>query len=76
MLGEIIKKNRIEKGLSCYALAKSSGHPVSSIHGIETGINQNPRFEIICDISDVLGISVEVLKKEFQKDRNKKEQDG
>ncbi len=76
MFGEIIKKIRIEKGLSCYALAKRSGHPVSSIHGIETGVNQNPRFAIICDIADVLDISVDVLKKEFQKDRNKKNQNG
>ena len=76
MLSETIKKIRIKKGLSCYALAKRSGHPVSSIHGIETGINKNPRFKIICDIADVLDISVDVLKKEFQEGKNKESQDG
>ena len=71
MLSETIKKIRIEKGLSCYALAKRSGHPVSSIHSIETGKNKNPRFEIICDIADVLDISIDVLKKGFQGEKKK-----
>lgn len=71
MFGEKISQLRKARGLSCYALAKRSGHPVSSIHGIETGANQNPRFKIICDIADVLEVSVEELKKEFQKNERK-----
>ena len=42
MLGETIKKMRLEQGLSCYELAKRSGHPVSSVYGIENGDNKNP----------------------------------
>lgn len=69
MLGETIKKMRLEQGLSCYELAKRSGHPVSSVYGIENGDNKNPRFEILCDIADVLNVSIEDFKKSF---KNKK----
>lgn len=76
MFGEKITQLRKARGLSCYALAKRSGHPVSSIYGIETGANKNPRFEIICDIADVLEISMEELKKEFQKCEKDKKMKG
>jgi len=62
MLGEKIRELRQNKGYSCSELARRSGHPVSSIHGIETGANKNPRFKIICDICDVLEISTDSLK--------------
>ena len=63
MLGEKIKELRQNKGYSCSELARRSGHPVSSIHGLETGANKNPRFKIICDICKVLEISTDSLKK-------------
>lgn len=69
MLGSKIKGLRKAKGLSCSKLARLAGHSVSSIHGIETGANKNPRFEIIFDISDVLGISADDSKREFQRER-------
>ena len=65
MLGQKIKELRQKKGFSCSELARRSGHPVSSIHGLETGEIKNPRFQIICDLSDVLEISLDELKKEF-----------
>lgn len=65
MLGQKIKELRQLQNLSCAELARRAGHAVSSIHGIETGANKNPCFRIICDISDVLGISTEVLKECF-----------
>lgn len=63
MIGKIIRDLRIEKGLSCSKLAKLSGHPVSSIHGLETGAIKNPRFKIVCDLSEILKISLDELKK-------------
>lgn len=63
MLGEKIKELRQIRGYSCSELARKSNHPVSSIHAIENGGNKNPRFEIICDIADVLNISLDELKK-------------
>lgn len=62
MLGSKIKELRQSKGLSCSELARRSGHSVSSIHGIETGANKNPRFKIICDVCKVLEISTDDLK--------------
>lgn len=67
MFGEFIKKSREVLGLSCSELARRSGHPVSSIHGIETGANRNPRFRIIIDIGRVLDISLEEMRTAFEK---------
>lgn len=65
MLGEKIKELREIKGYSCSELARRAGHPVSSIHGIETGTNKNPRFKIICDLCKVLEISSDSLREYF-----------
>ena len=62
MFGNFIAQKRKEMGLSLAKLAKLSGHPVSSLHGIENGDNQNPRFEIIIDISQVLGVSLDAIR--------------
>lgn len=62
MFGNYIRSCREKLGWSCAELARKSGHPVSSIHGIETGANQNPRFQIIIDIGETLGISLDSLK--------------
>ena len=71
MFGNFIAQKRKELGLSLAKLAKLSGHPVSSLHGIENGDNQNPRFEIIIDICQVLGVSLDEMKASFLEDRNK-----
>lgn len=42
-------------------LARRSGHPVSTIHGIENGDNQNPGFFTMGDIACELGISLDQL---------------
>lgn len=65
MLGEFIAHRRKELGLSQSKLARLSGHPVSSIHGIENGDNLNPRFEIIIDLCQVLDVSLDDMKTAF-----------
>lgn len=67
MFGEFIRERRKSMGLSCAELARRSGHPVSSINGIETGANRNPRFRIIIDLSIVLEISLDEMKTAFDK---------
>ena len=62
MLGQKIKELRQKQGLSCSELARRTGHAVSTIHGIENGENANPGFRIICDIAEVLGVSLDKLK--------------
>lgn len=61
MLGDKIREIRIKNGMSLYRLAKLSGHAVSTIHGIETGANQNPSFITIGDIAHVLGVTLDEL---------------
>lgn len=70
MFGKFIRKSREALGLSCSELARRSGHPVSSIHGIETGANKNPRFRIIIDLCRVLNISIQNMQEAFEKADN------
>lgn len=70
MFGDFIRKSREALGLSCSELARRSGHPVSSIHGIETGANKNPRFRIIIDLGRVLNISIEDMQTAFEEADN------
>lgn len=65
MLGAFVTDCRKKRGLSKAKLAKLSGHPVSTIHGIENGDNQNPRFEIIIDLCKALDVSLEDMKNAF-----------
>ena len=70
MLGTFIAKRREKMGLSLAKLAKLSGHPVSSLHGIEHGTNHNPRFEIIIDLCRVLEVSIDEMKAALLENRD------
>jgi len=63
MLGQAIKEIRKQQGLSCSELARRAGFSISTIYGIETGVNENPSFNTVCAISDVLGVSLSFLGK-------------
>lgn len=63
MLADKIRQVRKEQHLSQTELALRSGHPTSSIHGIENGDNQNPSFRTMRDIAGVLGVSLDELAK-------------
>jgi hypothetical protein len=54
--------------LSEYEVARRSGHPVSSIHGIESGDNKDSGFKIMYDLSRVLNFSLDELAEEVFKD--------
>lgn len=63
MLADKIRQLREKHHLSQSELARRSGHPVSSIHGIENGDNKNPSLRIMRDIACVLDISLDELAK-------------
>lgn len=69
MFGEFIRKSREKLGMSCTELARRSGHPTSTINGIETGANKNPRFRIIIDMSKAMGISLDDMSTAFDKQK-------
>ena len=52
---EIMRKKRIEKGLSQYKLGELVGAQQSAINHIEKG-RRNPSFELLLKICDVLEI--------------------
>jgi len=69
MLGDKIRQARKANFLSQSELARRSGHPVSTIHGIENGDNQNPGFFTMGDIARELGFSLDDLYNEERKQR-------
>lgn len=68
LFGQYIKELRQKRGFSCQGFAKIMNRATSTIHNIETGISENPGFDVICDISDTLGVSMEELKKAYKRD--------
>lgn len=68
MLADEIRQIRKMRHLSEFEVARRSGHPVSSIHGIESGDNKNPGFRVMYDLSRVLGFSLDELGEEVFRD--------
>lgn len=66
MLGKYITKRRKELGWSGSELARRCGHPISTIHNLETGLIKIPRFDLIIDISEALQVSLDDMKKAFK----------
>ncbi len=62
-LCEILDAERIRQGLSQAELARRSGHPVSTIHGILTGENHHPWYYTIADLCAVLKLSLDELER-------------
>lgn len=65
MFGDYIREKRTEQGLSLAELARSSGHSVSTLHGIENGDIRNPGFRIIIDLCKALSISLDEMRNAF-----------
>ena len=65
MLSELIKSKRISLGISIYRLSKITNHPVSTLHHLENGLIKNPRFELIIDIGEALGLSLDDMKEAY-----------
>jgi XRE family transcriptional regulator, master regulator for biofilm formation len=61
MIGNIIKENRLKKGLSLTKLAECAGVERSYLSSIENNICMNPSIEILEKITPVLEISSESL---------------
>lgn len=67
MIGDVIRIERIKKGLSKSELARSSGIAISNIHNIETRASKNPGWYTILKIADVLQMELEQLRKADEK---------
>jgi XRE family transcriptional regulator, master regulator for biofilm formation len=69
MIGEQVKKLRLEKGISLSELAESAGVAKSYLSSIERNIQSNPSIQFLEKISSVLGVSVETLLNENKEDK-------
>lgn len=67
MIGERVKKYRLQKGLSLTELAEAAGVAKSYISSIERNIQSNPSIQFLEKISTVLDVSVETLLNEKEK---------
>jgi XRE family transcriptional regulator of biofilm formation len=61
MIGERVKKYRLEKRISLSELAESAGVAKSYLSSIERNIQSNPSIQFLEKISSVLGVSVKML---------------
>ncbi|MFN7251181.1 MAG: helix-turn-helix domain-containing protein [Anaerobacillus sp.] len=61
MIGEQVKKLRLEKGMSLSELAETAGVAKSYLSSIERNIQSNPSIQFLEKISTVLGVTVESL---------------
>ncbi|KHF38145.1 helix-turn-helix domain-containing protein [Halalkalibacter okhensis] len=61
MIGERVKKYRLEKGYSLSELAEKAGVAKSYLSSIERNIQSNPSIQFLEKISSVLGVTVEHL---------------
>ncbi|GAE30016.1 helix-turn-helix domain-containing protein [Alkalihalobacillus hemicellulosilyticus] len=61
MIGERVKKYRLEKGLSLSELAERAGVAKSYLSSIERNIQSNPSIQFLEKVSTVLDVSVETL---------------
>jgi XRE family transcriptional regulator of biofilm formation len=66
MIGDIIKKNRLEKNLSLTKLADQAGVSKAYLFNLENNNQKNPSLEIAQRISKVLEIDPFVLLSEVQ----------
>ena len=60
-LGELIRENRLRKGMSMQQLADAVGCSKSQIHDIEHDISSNPSKRILNGFMNNLGIPAQTL---------------
>jgi XRE family transcriptional regulator, master regulator for biofilm formation len=73
MLGERIRQQRIEKGISLTQFAKQSGISKSYLSNLERGLQQNPSIEVLKKISEYLNVDIEILINEIGITKQNKE---
>lgn len=61
MIGERIKRLRLQKGISLTELAEKAGVAKSYISSIERNLQQNPSIQFLEKISSVLQVPVDAL---------------
>ena len=64
MIGEKIRQERTQHGISMSELARQCNTAVSNVFNIETGASKNPGWYTICKIAKVLQIRLDDLKEE------------
>lgn len=67
MVGRVVKKARIDKGMKQSLVCEAIGVSQWYLSQIECG-HVDPRFEVIVRLADTLGISVECLADARRKD--------
>lgn len=72
MLKDVIRRERIKHNLSLSELARRCGHAVSTLHAIETGVNNNPSYRTIADICTALGLSLDQLEERIKENTDPK----
>lgn len=72
MIGDKVKKFRMEKGLSITELAERAGVAKSYLSSIERNIQSNPSIQFLEKIASVLNIPIESLIHETEQSESEK----
>jgi XRE family transcriptional regulator, master regulator for biofilm formation len=73
MIGERIKKYRLQREMSLSELAEKAGVAKSYLSSIERNLQSNPSLQFLEKIASVLGVSVNIL---LHDEENSKELDS
>lgn len=76
MIGERVKKYRLQKGLSLTELAEAAGVAKSYLSSIERNIQSNPSIQFLEKVSSVLEVNVETLLNEKVENDNVEQLDA
>jgi XRE family transcriptional regulator, master regulator for biofilm formation len=76
MIGQRIKKYRLQKEMSLSELAEKSGVAKSYLSSIERNLQSNPSIQFLEKISVVLGVSVNTLLNDEVSNSNSEELDS
>lgn len=61
MIGERIKRIRLQKGISLTELAEKAGVAKSYISSIERNLQQNPSIQFLTKVANVLHVPIDAL---------------
>ncbi len=71
MIGRVVKRIRLEKGLTQEELARRAGMSLNGMGHIERGVATDPHFSTLVGIARALGVSVLELVEHVERERER-----
>lgn len=72
LLGQVLRRARLSKGLSAQDLAEKAGMSIDTVRSIENGRTLSPSFFTVLRFADALNIRLDFIHSELQESDNGK----